>query len=109
MGADVRRCEVRQVDGRSGFCANEVVALACVLENGRARATCWGHLAKVLRQMLAEYQARDFGVRFVARQDEPPARQASSLTGLFAAGGVALPTVVPAAARSAGRAASSPG
>jgi hypothetical protein len=30
-------------------------------------------LSKVLRQMLTEYQASDFGVRFVTRQDEPPA------------------------------------
>jgi hypothetical protein len=73
MPSELWRCQVRQVDGRFSFCDNEVVALACVLEDGRDRATCWPHLAKVLRQMLAEYQARDFGIRFVARQDEPPA------------------------------------
>jgi hypothetical protein len=71
MPAEVRRCQVRQVDGRFSFCDNEVVALACVLETGQARATCWPHLAKVLRQMLADYQTRDFGIRFVTRQDEP--------------------------------------
>jgi hypothetical protein len=70
MSAEVRRCQVRQVDGRFSFCDNGVIALASVLEAGQERATCWPHLAKVLRQMLADHQARDFGVRFVTRQDE---------------------------------------
>jgi hypothetical protein len=73
MASELGRCQVRHADGRFSFCANEVVALACVLEDGRERATCWTHLAKVLRQMLTEYQASDFGVKFVTRQDKPPA------------------------------------
>jgi hypothetical protein len=72
MACDLRRCQVRHVDGRFGFCANEVVALARALDGGRERATCWTHLAKVLRQVLTEYRASDFGVTFVIRPDEQP-------------------------------------